>query len=213
MLAPAAVLRLLLASALLVGCADSSDGPAATPTPAEPAASATPDTAGAAPAPRPETATATLSVEGTEEPVDLRLVTFDDVPLPFSTYVPAEWSDDAASSGEGTAVRFETGPPGARGVLTVFVPSEPNRGGIEEIARSVAESTGDARPLEPREPWARSAYAFQGDGETGQVRVGEHAGVPFYVVERYPYEMGDGFAPRAALVLDRWRWADDGAGL
>ena len=205
-------LAFLLALALLVGCADGPDPAAGVP--AERAASAgaaaPPLEPNAAPAPaRPATAQESISIEGMEERIDLRLVTVDDVPLPFSTYVPADWSDETANSGEGAAVRFAMG----EGVVTVFMPSEPNRDGIGEIARAVAESNGDARPLEPAQAWVRSGYTFGGNGQTGSVRVGEHAGLPFYVVEQYPYEMGDGFAPRAALVLNRLRWSDDGTAL
>ena len=203
----------LLACAALVGCADP-DAPQPAP---EPGPASRAPTEGsppvAAPDARPETDTATVSIEGMEESIDVRRVTIEDAPLPFSTYVPAGWSDETTGSGEGTAVRFAMGDPGyAQGVVTVFVPSEPNRAGIGEIARAVAESTGNARPLEPREPWVRSGYTFDGNGQSGRVRVGEHAGVPFYIVTQHPYEMGDGFAPRAALVLDRLRWAD-GTGL
>ena len=213
-------LALLLAPLLLFGCADGPDAPASTDdASAEPTVAASgADTADdgsppAAPASRPETVTDTISIEGMDEPIDLRLVTVEDEPLPFSTYVPADWSDETVSSGEGTAARFATGATGSQGVVTVFVPSEPNREMIDEIARAVAESSGNAQPLEPYEPWVRSGYTFEGDGQTGQVRIGEHAGVPFYVVTQFPYELGDGFAPRAALVLDRLRWADDGSAL
>ena len=203
----------LLACAALVGCADP-DAPQPAP---EPGPASRAPTEGsppvAAPDARPETDTATVSIEGMEESIDVRRVTIEDAPLPFSTYVPAGWSDETTGSGEGTAVRFATGEPDRQGAVTVFVPSPANRDRIDELARAAAESGGVARPLEPVEPWVRSGYTFAGDAETGQVRVGEHAGVPFYVAERYPYELGDGFAPRAALVLERLRWADDGSGL
>ena len=166
-----------------------------------------------APGSRPETATASIQIEGTEEAIDLRLVVVDDVPLPFSTYIPADWRDDVVGSGEGTAVRFTTGEPPDEGVVTVFVPSEPNRAGIEALARAVAESNGGAEPLAAPEPWVRAGYTFSDGARAGSVRVGERAGVPFYVLVQYPVEWGDRFAPRAALVLDRLRWADDGTAL
>ena len=159
---------------------------------------------------RPATATATVSVEGFDESIPLRLVRFENVPLPFSTYLPNAWSSDVAASGEGTAVRLTTGEPPFQGVVSVFVPSAGNDAAA--LARAVADSRGGAQPMD-RLGWARSGYTFFGDGVTGTVRTGEHAGVGFYVVEEFPLEMGDGFAPRAALVLDRLRWLDDGTGL
>ena len=166
-----------------------------------------------APGSRPETATSPIQIEGTDESIDLRLVTVEDVPLPFSTYVPADWADDVLGSGEGTGARFSMGTPSREGVVTVFVPSEPNRAGVEDLARTVAESNGGAEPLGAAEPWVRSGYRFADGDRVGSVRVGEHADVPFYVLVQYPIEMGDGFAPRVALVLDRLRWSDDGTAL
>ena len=180
-----------------------SAGPADAPDPQRPIA----------PGSRPETTTATISIEGTDERVDLRLVTVEDVPLPFSTYVPAGWTDDVLGSGEGTGVRFAMGRPPREGVVTLFVPSEPNRDGLDELARVVAESNGGAEPLGEAEPWVRSGYRFADGDRVGSVRVGEHAGVPFYVLVQHPVEMGDGVGPRAALVLDRLRWGDDGTAL
>ena len=166
-----------------------------------------------APGSRPETARDTISVEGVDEPIDLRLVTIEDTPLPFSTYLPADWSDDLLGSGEGTGARFAMGEPGSEGVVTVFVPSEPNRAGIEELARVVAESNGTVQPLTGAAPWVRAGHRFRSDALVGRVRVGEHAGIPFYILETHPHELGDGFGPRAAVVLDRLRWSDDGTAL
>ena len=210
-------LALVLAALALAACGDRQPATtAATPAPeADPPPPG--DTAGAqrpiAPGSRPDSTTATIRIEGTDEPVDLRLVTVEDVPLPFSTYVPAGWTDDVLGSGEGTAVRFAMGTPAGEGVVAVFVPSEPNRDGLDQLARVVAESNGGAEPLVEAEPWVRSGYRFADGERVGSVRVGEHAGVPFYVLVQYPVEMGDGFGPRAALVLDRVRWGDDGTAL
>ena len=165
-----------------------------------------------APGSRPETATATISVEGTEEPVDLRLATFEDAPLPFSTYVPAGWTDNVLGSGEGTAVFLASSETDPRGFVSLFVPYDGTRESALASAREVARQRGGVREIEA-EPWAVEALAFAGDGKLGTVRVGEHAGTFFSVHVEYPEEMGDGMEPRAALVLDRLRWADDGTAL
>ena len=148
-----------------------------------------------------------------DEPIDLRLVTVEATPLPFSTYVPAGWTDEVLSSGEGTGARFVMGTPPLEGAVHVFVPSEANQDAADELARVVAESHGGAEPLDDPEPWVRAGYRFGDPATGGSVRVGEHAGTTFYVLVQYPAEMADGFAPRAGLVLDRLRWADDGTGL
>lgn len=200
---------------LLLACGDrqpATTEPAAETTP--PQSVDTPDRAEPAPtATRPETETATIQIEGMEEPIDLRLVTVGEVPLPFSTYIPADWTDQMLGSGEGTAVRMTMGEPPYAGSVTIFVPSEPNQGGVDALAEAVAESRGGAEPVEPGEPWVRTAYGFGDPAVGGSVRVGEHDGTAFYVLTEYPIEMGDGFVPRAALVLDRLRWTDDGEGL
>ena len=165
------------------------------------------------PGSRPATATATIPIEGTDEPIALRLVTVEDTPLPFSTYVPAGWTDEVLASGEGTAARFVMGTPPLEGAVHVFVPSAANPGGAEALARAVAESHGGGEPLADPEPWVRAGYRFGDPAMGGSVRVGEHGGTAFYVLVQYPAEMADGFAPRAGLVLDRLRWADDGTAL
>ena len=95
----------------------------------------------------------------------------------------------------------------------MFVPSAPNQDGVAGLARAAAESQGEAREIDAVEVGVSRAFAFSGPDGVGTVTVREHAGVPFYVLEAYPVELGDGFAPRAALVLDRLRWRDTGAGL
>lgn len=196
---------------LLLGAAACAPDPEPAAPPGAPALEAAPDTveAGAPEAARPASVTDTLRVEGTPEPIDLRLVTYADVPLPFSTYLPEGWDDDVLGSGEGTAVRFTMG----EASLSLFVPMHAaTEADVTDLARAVADSRGGARPLEPPGAWARSAFAFAEGGRVGTVRVGAHGGTFFYVLEDYPVEYGDGFAPRARLVLDRLRWAD-GAGL
>ena len=150
-----------------------------------------------------------------EEPVELRLVRYPDVPLPFSTYLPQGWTDDVVGSGEGTAVRFVMGDPSVGAVVSLFVPSDANQDGVVGLARAVAESRGGFAEFEPGEvpDWASAGFSFADDSGAGSVTVGEHAGTSFYVLEEFPYEMGDGFVPRAEMIQDRLRWLDDGTGL
>ena len=208
----------LVALVALAACAEPpATGPPDPPAGAVPGgtvdAPAAPVDAGA-PAERPETVQDTVQIEGTDEPVTLRLVSFPDVPLPFSTYVRDGWQSDVVASGEGTAVRLTTGEPPRQGLLSLFVPAgAPTEADVAELAQAAAESYGGARERDAIETWARRAWTFQDGSTVGSVRVGEHAGTPFYVLEAYPIEVGDGFAPAAHLALSRWRWLDDGTGL
>ena len=167
-----------------------------------------------APAERPETIEETVVVEGADETVTLRLVTFADAPLPFSTYVYEDWASDVVSSGEGTAVRLTTGTPPYEGTLSLFVPpGSPSLEGVAAIARAVAESYGDVQEMASLRPWVRSGFSFRDGATIGTVQVGEHGGTAFYVLEAFQEEMGDGFGPASAVALDRLRWLDDGTGL
>ena len=215
---------LLVALAALTACARSPDpGPVPGPDPA--AASESPADRPGTPlavdrpreplaADRPETVQETISIEGVDEPITLRLATFPEAPLPFSTYVPDGWATDVVGSGEGTAVQLTSG----EAMLSLFVPTHTtSREGVVGIARAVAESRGGARPL-AAVGWGEGGFSFVGDPDgsgdaAGTVWVGEHAGTWFTVVETYPIEAADGFAPRARVVLDRLRWLDDGTAL
>lgn len=168
----------------------------------------------ASPMERPETVQDTIIVEGMDEPITLRLVRFTDVPLPFSTYVPEDWTTDVLGSDEGVAAQMTTGEPPYQGRLTLFMPSgEPTVEEIVELAQSVADSYGNAQPMEAPADWVRRGLTFR-DGETiGTVQVGVHNGNPFYLLEAFSAEMGDGFGPGSAVALARLRWEDDGSGL
>lgn len=177
---------------------------------------------------RPAAIQRTLRIEGTAEPVTLhRYTPPDGFPLPFSTYLSEAVDAEPISSGEGDGVRFVASLGGIRNddaAVHLFVfPQDAPEERAREIVRSVAESYGPIREFgevqtTDRFPWAVAAYPFSGVGVrtgapvVGAVGLGRHAGRWFYLIVQHPEEMGDGFAPRAALILDEWRWAD-GSGL
>ncbi len=209
---PAAMSRLVLIALMtLVACAEPPTGP---PGPLAEAPAVPADSVGAMPTGRPEAVRDTIQVEGMDQAVTLRLVSFPDVPLPFSTYVREGWRSGTVASGEGTAVRLTTGEPPRQGLVSLFVPADAaSEAEVAELAQASAESYGGARERDAAETWARRSWTFQ-DGDTvGSVRLGEHAGTFFYVLEAYPIDMGDGFAPAARVALDRLWWLDDGTAL
>jgi hypothetical protein len=170
------------------------------------------------PTSRPETLQDTLTIEGTPQPATLRLYrTPPGFPLPFSTYAPADLAPEAASSVEGGTVRFVASFGGRRTdsayVAVMVHPVEVNE---EAARRALSAATGGGGPAAPgqqRYPWALAEYSGGADAAVSRGILGRHEGQFFQVLIRYPAELGDGFAPRADLVLEHWEWEGAGGGL
>lgn len=212
LLAPLGLSALLWASAC-----DSADTDAGAP--AEPAS------APAGAPERPQSLTDTIRIEGMPEEVALRAFEAPEgFPLPFTAYVPR---DMAAEAGEGTA-HFTAEFGGSRtedAFLHVLVHPE---GTDRQTALAAAKGykTGRGLPVsqgleiiadEPRPPhldWAIEAYRFRyqsgGRWYGGTLGVGRHGGHFYQIVRHYPVEFEEGFAPRADLITETWRWADGG---
>lgn len=172
----------------------------------------------------PATKEGTLSVEGAEERVALQqYASPESFALPFSTFIPDELTAEPLPSDEGDGVRFVARFGGVRDenakVQLVVHPAGTTEELAREVVRSVAESYGPVRgstEVEPtdRFPWAVAQFRFSGEGMgsnvpvVGAVGLGHHAGRWFHIVVQHPEEMGDGFPPRARIVLDQLRWAD-----
>lgn len=179
---------------------------------------------------RPATRTDTLVLEGLAEPIALRLFrTPDDFPLPFSAYVPEDMAATIPDvEGEGAALRFEArfgGVPNERAFVHVFVyppGTDPQTALATVRAFQAADGIPVGRGLAPLGDaeaardmaWAEHAYTLriQGDDEwyLGSIGIGANEGRLFHVLSHYPAEYGDGFVPRADLILETWRWADGG---
>lgn len=224
---------ILLAALLLGGCGEGgeeAEGPAAGAGDTLPGdtLSGGPPRAGAPSAQdtlpeRPATRADTIFLEGMPEVTELTLVRspagFDPA---FSTYVPEEMVPVFTRPDRGLELRFVAAFGGVRneeaslGVLVY--PPEATEEEVLTEARRVAEAHGaTGQPSRPgRWEWSRVEYPF---GEVararvfGTVAVGRHVDRWFRILLRYPPEYGDGFAPRAELILEEWRWEDTGRGL
>lgn len=211
-------LALVLALVLALGCAEPEPptppaSPDAPPGPADTAAAAVPVPPAESFA-LPATLTDTLVVEGDPQPVTLRLVRVDEGALPFATYIPEDLTPEAVASGEGQGHRFVMGNPADahHASLRLFVPAEGRGlGDPEAYARSLAGEGVALEPMGDAAPWVEAGYRWHAAGRFGSVRAGTRNGRRFYVVEDVQEEMGDGFGPRAAMVLDHWLWLPDGA--
>lgn len=213
--------RLVLVLAVGVGAAAGCGDP--------PGEAARDDGAAAADTPAAERAASraeTLSIEGMPEPLSLRLFEApDDFPVPFAAYVPDDM-DPRADPSERTA-HFTAEFGGARNDdafvhLYVFQEGTPlreavgaargysaGRSGIP-VSRGMDPLTDDGPP--PELSWAIESFRFRyqhGDQwYLGSVGVGRENQRHFMIVRHYPAEFADGFAPRADLILETWRWAD-----
>lgn len=170
------------------------------------------------PTSRPETLRDTLALEGTAQPVTLRLYrTPPGFPLPFSTYVPADLAPESAASGDERTVRFVANFGGRRtdsAYVAVAIHAEDV---TEEAARRMlSAATGGSGPVAPeqqRYPWALAEYSVSTGATVARGILGRHEGQFFHVLVRYPAEFGDGFPARAAMVLEHWEWEGGGGGL
>lgn len=168
-----------------------------------------------------------MRVEGMPEVMELALFRADDFPLPFSAYVTA---DMAAERTDERTVHFFAEFGGQRqedAFLHLFVFPE-GTGRQEALATAKGYKTGRGLPVSrglepiadavdrPQLDWAMEAYRFRYQAEGrwfgGTLGVGRHDDRFFMIVRHRPVEMGDGFAPRADLIMETWRWGD-GSGL
>ena len=170
------------------------------------------------PTSRPATLQDTLTVEGEPQPATLRLYrTPPGFPLPFSTYVPADLVPEAVPSATGGSVQFVANFAGRR-TDSAYVAVVVHPDGVNEEAarRMLSAATGGSAPAasdQQRYPWALAEYSGGTGATVSRGILGRHEGQFFHVLIRYPTELGDGFAPRAATVLEHWEWEGAGGGL
>jgi hypothetical protein len=170
------------------------------------------------PTSRPDTLQDTLTLEGNPQPATLRLYrTPPGFPLPFSTYVPADLVPEPVPTAAGGSVRFVANF-GGRRTDSAYVAVVVHADGVDEEAarRMLSAATGGGGPAAPdqqRYPWALAEYSGGTGATVSRGILGRHEGQFFQVLIRYPAEFGDGFAPRAAAVLEHWEWEGAGGGL
>ncbi|WP_256973050.1 hypothetical protein [Nostoc sp. T09] len=199
---------ILLATSL--GCAaplpnqlSSGNGLTATPTPIQASYNSKTN--------RPTTKTATISVEGEKTPITLRL--YDQYSNLFTTYFPdKEFLAEGSSSGEGTGARFIANFGGSKNENAyVHIAFLNNLKTLQQLKSFVNAKNGliasnkwrvvDRTQKVPY-AWAKEKIVFsKGKSIVGNVYLGQQNGKVFYVITNYPVEYGDGFSPRADLIL------------
>lgn len=176
-----------------------------------------------APAERPDTVRGTILLEGMADSMTFILYESPAAfPVPFSTYVPEDMAVEADGSGGEDRVRFVAEFGGVRNedayLEASFLPAGTAEADARERARLFAERRG-IRQRDPevgkRYPWSLVEYHFMerrrgGVVIVGTIALGRHNARYFDIVLHYPVAFGDGFGPRAAQILDAWRWEDGG---
>ena len=160
---------------------------------------------------RPATKTATISVEGEKVPITLKL--YDQYSNLFTSYFPdKDFLAEGGSSGEGTGVRFIANFGGSRNdnayVHVAFLNNLKTFGQLKTFvnAKNGLIASNKWRVVSRNQkvsyPWAKEKIVFsQGKNIVGSVYLGQQNGKVFYVITHFPAEYGDGFPPRADLIL------------
>lgn len=169
---------------------------------------------------RPPEARRMVEIEGMAE--ELRVVLYESpagFPLPFSTYVPDALLPEAVGDWPGEGVAFVAHFGGHRNeaaaVRILVAPEGMSEDEMmERLHELVRAMRADLAPApEPLFEWSRQEFVLEPrprwmDGVAGIGAVGERQGRLYAVLAHHPPEYGDGFAPRAGLILDEWRWAE-----
>lgn len=160
---------------------------------------------------KPSTKTTNIIIEGESTTISLELYSH---PL-FTTYFPtSDFIPESVSSGEGSSVRFYANFGGTKNeaaYVQFFFPAYTHT--INQLKQTWIEgengllASNGWRITEVVQktayPWAKEKinYYQPENNIVGTVYVGESEGSVFYVVTHYPAEYGDGFMPRANLIL------------
>ena len=148
-----------------------------------------------------------VSIEGSTEPITLKLIRPDGADPPFTTYMPKDFVFDPVSSGEGTGYYFYTNFAGKRNddaylLLYVFPSGTSREQAIARVKAFVASRSTTAKPGE------YEAFAFTKSSVryASGIDLRQHGDRFYYIARQYPVEMADGFGPRAHKITENWNW-------
>lgn len=161
----------------------------------------------------------TLYVEGMPEPVTLQLYTVEQVPV--ATYFPQhDFEPEVVVSAEGTGVHFVASFGGVRNDdawMRLFFPAPHSVLNDADQLQALVEEPGglaeiEGFALEEREPGepcpmaSRMWMVSTDDSRAGFMCVSSRGDRWLLAMAAHPLEYGDGFGPRAAVVLRELRW-------
>lgn len=161
-----------------------------------------------------DSATDTLVVEGVPQAVAFREVRGSSFPLPFEVRIPEPMAVGTEVADGRAAFRVTQGAAAGGGLWSVVVlPKGTTEADARLAAQTTAEAQGTATDAEAPPAAALAAFATARDDRSGSVWIGRHAGQFFLVVTDVSAAVAEGFAPRAAYLVEHWRWLDDGSAL
>lgn len=160
-------------------------------------------------------ATKTVKDEWTQKPLIVKL--FDQEGFPFATYFTEDdFSVELASSDEGIGTFFYSKVEGKQDKLAyvhIFFPANPAT--VEQMRKEVIGKRGlletnkwkvKGRSQDVSFGWAKERIDFERpfnaqNNIIGTVYIGEYNGKAFRITEHFPADYGDGFSPRASIIL------------
>lgn len=178
--------------------------------------------------PRPDTIHSTITLEGMDEPMTYWLYRAPPgFPLPFSTYVPTDMTAAPVAADEADVIRFVAEFGGVRNeqvfLAIAVLPEGIDQAAAQALANAAARRYGveiveRASDMPRRYTWSLEEWNFVrelpgGRRAIGTAALGAHRGRSFLIVTHFPDEYAEGFGPRAARILNEWRWEDTGEGL
>jgi hypothetical protein len=160
---------------------------------------------------RPETKTGTIYVEGEKTDINLKLYKAQNL---FTTYFPdADFLAESETSEQQQSMKFIAnfgGVKNAGAYLQIAFPNDVKT--LEEVKNLIEGKNGliadnkwqivKNQINNKTYSWAKEKIGFsQNPDIVGDIYIGEEKGKVFYVITHYPVEYGDGFEPRADLIL------------
>ena len=158
--------------------------------------------------------TKNVTDEWTQKPIPVKLFAQEGIPL--TTYYPEnDFIVESGSSDEGTGIWFFSKLEGKKyedAYVHIFLPNNPST--VEAMKKSVTRERGlmETNQWQVKHQtqavslnWAKERIDFEqikgNQAMMGTVYIGESQGKAFRVTEYFPADYGDGFAPRASILL------------
>jgi ABC-type Fe3+-hydroxamate transport system substrate-binding protein len=163
---------------------------------------------------RPSTKTDTISVEGEKSEVTLKL--YNELSQVFTTYFPKDdFVAESRRSGADTGSTFYYNVDGTKNKDVYVSISFPTWANNAEQLERLLTAKGEliqrnqwqmqSRTKDVPYSWAKKKIVYKQPGSSqniiAEVYIGEANAKVFYGITHYPAEYGDGFAPRADLIL------------